>query len=72
MADLPELRRAIREARAAKKEARRQSTERRVYNLPSATVAGVLGHQLRQDLPSETAAVRELLDAALSSRGFPR
>ncbi len=57
-----QLRLAAREtARAA-----RDFSERRVYGLNSATVARVLRFQVAQTLPSEAAAVRRLLDIALT------
>lgn len=45
--------------------------ERRVYVLPSDTVVEILDYQAERGLPSEVAAVRELLDRALTLKGHP-
>lgn len=59
---LEELRRIARAAR------RRAPVERRAYNLPGGLVAEILRYQAERGLASETAAVRELLDAALTAK----
>jgi hypothetical protein len=41
-------------------------TKRRIYELPERLVAGIISYQAERRLPSEVAAVRELLDSALS------
>lgn len=57
--DLPAMRRAIRESRP------RPDVDRRVYVLPAEMVARVLRYQADRGLPSEVAAVRELLAEGL-------
>lgn len=49
-------------------DAQAKNTEHRVYVLPRELIARVLDYQLERLLPSEVAAVRELLEAALSAR----
>ena len=47
-----------------------KAVERRVYVLPCVLVGRVLDYQLAKLLPSEVAAVRELLEIALDAKGF--
>lgn len=57
--DLAAMRRSIRESRP------RPDVARRVYVLPAEMVARVLRYQADRSLPSEVAAVRELLAEGL-------
>lgn len=50
----------------------RVETTRRVYVLTAAMVAEILDYQADRGLPSEVAAVRELLDRALFVKGYPQ
>ena len=47
---------------------RRDATERRVYNLPTALVLKLRAFQATQNIPSETEAARRLIEAALQAR----
>lgn len=58
---LTEKRRAIREAVGSAN----ADSKRRVYLLPTDVISRVLDYQLEQRLPSEVAAVRELIDIGL-------
>ena len=49
----------------------RVEMSRRVYVLPSDIVVEILDYQAERGLPSEVAAVRELLDRALTLKGHP-
>ena len=62
--DLNAKRAAIESALAAEK----KNAERRVYVLPRELVGRVLDYQLAKLLPSEVAAVRELIEAGLRSQ----
>lgn len=52
------------------RQANRDATTRRVYVLPSVVVAKIIDYQVEHSLPSEVAAVRELLDRALIVKGY--
>ena len=51
-----------------RKEAGKDATERRVYNLPSSLLERLRAYQTSQGIPSETEAARRLLDTALQLR----
>lgn len=59
-----------RERKARIKLARANMTVRRVWVLPSHQVDAILDYQEEHRLPSEVAAARELLDQALTAKGF--
>ena len=44
---------------------------RRVYELPRSLHSRIIGYQAERRLPSEAAAVRELLERALSTQNAP-
>lgn len=64
--DLNAKRAAVQAALAS----RAKDVERRVYLLPRELVARILDYQLDKLLPSEVAAVRELLETGLEAKGL--
>ena len=70
----PDLRQLKADARTAyrEREAKDKPVTRRIYHIPVETLADVLRFQADHRLPTEVAAVRELLNLALTAKGYPK